>query len=121
MNWFLTLHLSALLSANLALAEQKPAEFCRPLDYQAFQQLSQDWTEVVFFASWCASCRGHIESSDPESTIYVIAYDEPQAASRVLEALKPTAKLCLIDRDESIRKAFAVDALPAKIQRSGKD
>jgi len=94
------------------------ASFCRSANHQELVQLVQETgrNQLIFFASWCSSCRDHIIESDAKQVIYVVAYDDPAPATAALQALQPGADLCLIDHDYSIRKALKVRSLPAKRQ-----
>lgn len=93
-----------------------PSSFCREGSLEELERYKNEEQrqQIVFFASWCGSCRKHITESDPKQTIYVIAYDEPKVAGSVLQALKPQADLCLTDPKGLIREAFGVRSLPAK-------
>lgn len=72
-----------------------------------------DRQKVVFFASWCVSCKNHILESDASQSIYVIAYDDIAPALAALRVLKPEADLCLSDPKGAIRRAYQVGSLPA--------
>jgi hypothetical protein len=84
------------LKALAALLEQKPAE------------------ELVFFASWCRSCKPHIENLQPDQVL-IASFDEQVAAEKVVRLLSKGGQQprCLWDEGNEIAEHYGVKGLPA--------
>lgn len=107
----LLIGLSSLASQALA----KELTQCQEAGLEDLRKLeAQGLTQLVFFASWCLSCKEHMEAADPEQTVFVVAYDSPKAAQAALNRIRPEARYCVIDQDQSIRRSFGVRSLPAE-------
>ena len=65
---------------------------------------------VIFFASWCASCKPHLEAKYDDATVFVAVFDEQKRAEKVLNALKIEG-ICFTS-DEFARD-LGVRSLPA--------
>jgi thiol-disulfide isomerase/thioredoxin len=110
----------ALKAPEAAMLEQKSLgnAACTDSKVKPFRQrTSEQGTKVVmFFASWCLACRKHILASNPLETVYVVAFDDPNAATRALFSLfsaDQKAKIwCELDSQEKIRAEFRVKRLP---------
>lgn len=66
-------------------------------------------TSVIFFASWCPSCREHLEHSNPEKDLLIATFDEKNQAERALAALKISTP-CLLD--DGIAKELKILDVP---------
>ena len=104
--------LSIALSTQVALGARCPAmeseEFARYV-------VSSGAKRVIFFASWCISCREHLQSAGKEDII-VGVFDEANRIERLAEKLKTDAP-CV--QGDGIAKSYGVTSLPASrpIQR----
>lgn len=100
-----------MLLASLAFAV---AASCPPLALAELSQhlRSQADTQIVFFASWCGDCRANLSKPYPDSTLFVAAFDEPDAAAQVIERFRPGAK-CFTSR--GIAEHYGVKSLPHSI------
>ena len=79
-------------------------------------------TKLIFFASWCPSCREHLLESNPGKDILIATFDEKEQAEKALTALKISAP-CLLDDGISkelkvIDVPFSLDVIDGKIQPS---
>jgi len=74
---------------------------------------------LVFFASWCLSCKKHILEADIETTLFVVAFDKVDSAVSALNSLilpeKRKNVLCELDRTEKITKFYRVKSLPYRL------
>ncbi len=85
------------LKALAAWLEQKPAE------------------ELVFFASWCVSCKAHIQGAK-SGQILIASFDERSAAEKVVRHLTEegdTPPRCLWDERNEIAERYGVKGIPA--------
>lgn len=69
-------------------------------------------TEVVFFASWCAECREHLEKAKAPNAIVVATFDEKDAAEKVVAKLGVKAP-CFVD--DGLAKELGVKSVPATL------
>jgi hypothetical protein len=69
-------------------------------------------TEVIFFASWCASCIPHLKEKHTANTILVVAFDEKLRAEKVLNSFS-VGTTCFTS--ESAAEQLGVRSLPAKV------
>ena len=94
---------------------------CHPITWESLStKLNQDrnWDEIVFFASWCASCKPHLLSATTQS-ILISTLDTPTESEATLQALQINSKIkCFIDEKGTIREKLGVKNLPMKITRS---
>lgn len=79
-------------------------------------------TSVIFFASWCPSCREHLVHSNPKKDLLIATFDEKKQAEKALVALN-TSTPCLLD--DGIAKElkildvpFTLNVIDGKIQPS---
>jgi len=83
------------------------------------QQLQEQLTtepaeQLVFFASWCASCKKHMTQEILAKSYFIAAFDEQLAAVKAYSAFlgESNLKRCIWDRDGSIAIAYGVKGLP---------
>jgi thiol-disulfide isomerase/thioredoxin len=71
-------------------------------------------TELVFFASWCASCKKHLTPDQAESRLFIAVFDEQAAAQKAFTTFMGDehAARCIWDRDGSIAAYYSVKGLP---------
>jgi hypothetical protein len=67
---------------------------------------------LVFFASWCASCKEHLTAKHDWRTLLIGSFDKPERLTEVVTALKPDAP-CFTDA--GIAAALGVSALPVVV------
>jgi hypothetical protein len=93
---------------------------CAPMTYAQFQeQLKKEPVEqLVFFASWCASCKKHLVPDQLAKSYFIASFDEEAAASKAFTAFlgSDSLKRCFFDQDGSIAAAHGVKSLPAVTQ-----
>lgn len=65
---------------------------------------------IVFFASWCVSCKPHLEQKHGEDTVFVAVFDEQERAEKVLRSFS-VERLCFTS--DGIGEALEVRSLPA--------
>lgn len=98
-----------LLLNDIALA-------CEAMNYMAFQERlkNEPATQLVFFASWCASCKKHMTSEYLQTSYFIASFDEQAAAQKAFTAFLGESQLkrCVFDQDGSIAAAYGVKALP---------
>jgi thiol-disulfide isomerase/thioredoxin len=108
---YLTLFL--LLVTDVALA-------CAPMTYAQFQEQfkKESAEELVFFASWCASCKKHLVTEALAKSYFIAAFDEQPAATKAFTAFLGAEQLkrCIFDQDGSIAAAYGVKSLPAVVR-----
>lgn len=68
--------------------------------------------ELVFFASWCASCKDHLLESHGKNVVFIAAFDEQKRAEKVLDSFQVTGRCFTVDNTAD---ALSVRALPAKV------
>lgn len=89
---------------------------CEAMTNLQFQErLKQEQaTQLVFFASWCASCKKHMKTDQLESSYFIASFDEQPAAQKAFSAFLGDAamKRCIFDQDGSISAAYGVKSLP---------
>lgn len=104
------LALVLLLVTDVALA-------CVPMTYAQFQeQLKKEPAEeLVFFASWCASCKKHLVPDQLAKSYFIASFDEEAAATKAFTAFLggDSLKRCIFDKDGSIAAAHGIKSLPA--------
>ena len=66
-------------------------------------------TEVVFFASWCSSCKDHLRQDFKGNVIFISIFDERSDSERVLNFFKPSAT-CYFSKE--IDKELKIKSLP---------
>lgn len=107
------LALLLLLVTDVALA-------CVPMTYAQFQeQFKQEAAEeLVFFASWCASCKKHLVADALAKSYFIASFDEQPAATKAFTAFLGADQLkrCIFDQDGSIAAAYGVKSLPAVLK-----
>ena len=96
----------------LLLALPAHAAACPKLNRAGLMQLlkTRKHAKVVFFASWCESCRPHLQASDPKHDLAIALYDDPKPASRALRSLNVQTP-CYTD--DGIAKSLQIESLPA--------
>lgn len=98
-----------LLVTDVALA-------CEGMTHAQFQEQlkKQPAEQLVFFASWCASCKKHLTKDQVARSYFVAAFDEQPAARKAFTAFlgEDHVKRCIFDQDGSIAAAYGVKALP---------
>lgn len=104
------------LSAMSALAE----ESCPPLKIAALREQLREKPadELVFFASWCLSCKEHLRQLDSQK-VYIASSDEREAANKIFDHFRTSSSSsssprCYWDEDGSISAFYEVKGLPAK-------
>lgn len=104
------LALFLLLVTDVALA-------CAPMTLAQFQeQLKKEPAEeLIFFASWCASCKKHLVPEQVAKSYFIATFDEEAAATKAFTAFlgKDALKRCIFDQDGSIAAAHGIKSLPA--------
>lgn len=74
---------------------------------------------LVFFSSWCGSCKTHLLKADLDSTIFIVAFDREDMAVSALNSLFPlplrTKIQCELDLAEEILKFYKVKSLPYQL------
>ncbi len=98
-----------LLMNDIALA-------CEAMTHAQFQEhlKKESATQLVFFASWCASCKKHMTMDDLAKSYFIASFDEQAAAQKAFSAFLGEAgmKRCIFDQDGSIAAAYNVKSLP---------
>jgi thiol-disulfide isomerase/thioredoxin len=69
-------------------------------------------TKLVFFASWCSDCRESLGKEQPPGTLFIAAFDEREAAEKVIARFRPDATCFTSD---AIAEQFRVKSLPAVV------
>lgn len=99
-----------LLSASSALA-------CAPMDKSQLQQrlIEKPAEQLVFFASWCSSCKEHMREDWAAKSYFLAVFDEQAAAEKAFRAFVGEKNLdrCIWDKDGSIAAFYGVKSLPA--------
>jgi hypothetical protein len=70
--------------------------------------------QLVFFASWCATCKKHMTEEILAKSYFIAVFDEQSAADKAYRSFLGESKLerCIWDRDGSIAKAYGVKSVP---------
>jgi hypothetical protein len=75
----------------------------------------KDWqkgkgsTDVVFFASWCSSCKDQLKKDHKGNVIFISIFDEKSDSERVLNFFRPEAT-CYFSKE--IEKELKIKSLP---------
>lgn len=87
---------------------------CRDLPDQEVESWLGSQDRLVFFASWCLSCKPHLEEvqAQPDGVGFVVAFDELESASRALKSFGIGAA-CV--KNLQLLERFDVFALPRKV------
>jgi hypothetical protein len=85
---------------------------CPQVTYAQLKSELKDKGEVnvIFFASWCVSCKPHLTRSHPDNTVFVVAFDEQERAEKTLNSFSVKQR-CFTSDDTA--KALGVRSLPA--------
>ena len=75
---------------------------------------NQSFKEIIFFASWCSSCRSHIENAS-ESSVLVAVFDTEENANAVNAATNLKKRPCFWAQDQSISTEYKVGELPFSV------
>ena len=88
---------------------------CKEADWKLVKELQKGKgpTDVVFFASWCSSCKEHLKTDYKENVIFISLFDEKIASERVLKHFKPNAT-CYFSVE--IEKELKIKSLPKTIK-----
>jgi thiol-disulfide isomerase/thioredoxin len=89
---------------------------CKPIGYKDFESkiLKADEQEknVIFFASWCSSCKEHMVK-DYKNPIFVASYDSLPAATAAFNSLtEMKGKTCYFDLDNEIAEKMGAKGIP---------
>ena len=76
-------------------------------------QKGKGTTELIFFASWCSSCKESITKSYSTPVIFISVFDEKSDSERVLSHFLENAT-CYFSKD--IEKNFGVKVLPKSLK-----
>ena len=79
--------------------------------------------QLVFFASWCLSCRIHLRPDLLKTSYFIAVFDEQKAADQAFKTVLGATNLsrCLWDQDGSIAEFYSVKSLPATRPMMGKN
>jgi thiol-disulfide isomerase/thioredoxin len=105
------LTLSGVLDAHAASFAEKA---CKPVTPNELDGLvaSEKATHVVFFASWCASCKIDL-AAKYERPLFVATFDTPSAAAKAFFSVEAVAgKPCYFDTDNAVARAWKVGGVP---------
>jgi hypothetical protein len=90
---------------------------CQGMSYAQLQEQlkKQPAEQLVFFASWCASCKKHLTTDQAARSYFVAVFDEQPAAHKAYKAFlgDDHGQRCIFDQDGSIAAAYGVKSLPA--------
>lgn len=91
---------------------------CLPLTFKALEQkLAADFAkqeiEVIFFASWCVSCKQSFLESNPGKRIFIASFDHASDADLVIKRFK-IHDPCYMD--DGITTALKVKSLPNRMR-----
>ena len=106
---------SALTSASTFWYEAQAAASCPEATFdQVKSALSGNGeVELVFFASWCASCKEHLTETHAKNVVFIAAFDEQKRAEKVLDSFQVTSR-CFTSDDSA--STLSVRSLPAKLK-----
>ena len=100
---------AALLSQLAFSLECKEAKWSEVKEWQK----GKGPTELVFFASWCSSCKDSITKSYSTPVVFISVFDEKSDSERVLSHFVQNAT-CYFSKD--IEKNFGIKALPKSLK-----
>ena len=88
---------------------------CKEADWKLVNELQKGKgaTDVVFFASWCSSCKEHLKKEYKENVIFISLFDEKKDSERVLKHFKPNAT-CYFSVE--IEKELKIKSLPRTLK-----
>lgn len=69
----------------------------------------------IFFASWCPSCKDHLQASQLDKTaIAIVWHDKKESAEKALAALKWSGS-CFLDEKGDAAKFYRIETIPAAV------
>ncbi len=90
---------------------------CQPMNASELQDKlkREPVAQLVFFASWCSSCKQHLTEAYAAKSLFIAIFDQNEAATKAFQAFLGEAhrQLCVWDKDGSIAAHYAVKSLPA--------
>ncbi len=97
----------------LAMASQAIGE-CQEMTLAALKAQKETPIQLVFFASWCLSCKDHLEAlKSAKNTYFIASYDRKDKAEDVLKFLNMEKVPCIYDKGNTFSEYFGVNELPA--------
>jgi len=113
-----TFVLSLVYTLTFASSFSQTAEAAASCPEATFDQIKSAMAgsgdvELVFFASWCASCKEHLTEKHAKNVVFIAAFDEQKRAEKVLDSFQVTSR-CFTSDDTA--SALSVRSLPAKSQ-----
>ncbi len=84
---------------------------CLALRFEELEALLQHEpaTQIIFFASWCGSCKKHFEDKTPKKRIFIATFDKKTAAESVMTKFQIQDSCYL---DDGIAKRLSIQSLP---------
>lgn len=91
---------------------------CPPLTFKQLEQklvteAAKQEVEIIFFASWCVSCKQNFLDTGPTKRIFIASFDQASDAELVIERFK-IKDPCYIDN--GITAAFKIESLPYRLR-----
>ncbi len=90
---------------------------CVAMDNHQLQQklLDKPSEQLVFFASWCSSCKEHMREDWASKSYFLAVFDDQAAAEKAFRAFvgEKNIERCIWDKDGSIAAFYKVKSLPA--------
>ncbi len=85
---------------------------CPPVTFEQLKLELKDKGDmnVIFFASWCVSCKPQLTRSHTDNTVFVVAFDEQERGEKTLNSFSVKQR-CFTSDDTA--KALGVRSLPA--------
>lgn len=110
---FKALLMAAMMMPTACVTTPELSSPCQPLSaatLERWQQQQNAPDHVVFFASWCVSCRDAMTRPRAGTTVLIGMFDEPQNLERVYVS-SGASHPCFID-DGTAEQFFGVKSLP---------
>ncbi len=87
---------------------------CQEMALATLKARKETPVQLVFFASWCLSCKEHLEAlKSAKNTFFIATFDRKDKAEDVLKYLKMENASCIYDGEGTFSEYFGVTELPA--------
>lgn len=101
----------------LALMATPALGACPPLDKAGLDKLASGRKaplDVIFFASWCSSCKDHLAAKHGENTVLIGVFDKKERIEATVASLG-VKTACYFD-EGGITDALKIKSLPMQIR-----
>lgn len=105
--------MAKLFALILSLIPVKSYAACTELSPALLDEIVKKEGEkkLVFFSSWCSTCKDHLRPDAPQNTMFIGVFDKVERAQSALNKFVPGRK-CYFD--SGVAKKLGVKVVPAE-------